>query len=114
MFKSDSKVFLFTTPCDMRCSFDRLSAHVRSTAKVDPLRGDLFVFLSRSKDRVKILFWEKDGFWLCYKRIEAGTFRVAFQDGYEEITGVDLELFLSGMDMERIKFRKSAENEYFS
>lgn len=114
MFRKDAPVYLFTTPCDMRCSFDRLSCFVKERASVDPLKGGLFVFLSRSKDRVKILFWEKDGFWLCYKRIEAGSFRVTFEDGYEKITGVDLALFLKGMELERIKFRKSAEKEFFS
>lgn len=110
----EDRVFLFTQPCDMRCSFDRLSEYVKLKSGASTLRGDYFVFLSRGRDRVKILHWEKDGYWLHYKRLEAGTFKVIFQEGHELITGVDLELLLSGMELTRIKLRKSAENGCFS
>ena len=114
MFRSEAKIYLFPTPCDMQCSFHRLSGYVKKCARVDPLRGGLFMFLSRSKDRVKVLFWKDDGFWLCYERNEAGAFRVSFKEGFEEITGVDLALLLSGMDLERIKFGKICRKGVFS
>ena len=108
------RVYLFLQPCDMRCSFDRLSQYVHASTGANTLRGDYFVFLSRGRDRVKILHWEKDGYWLHYKRLEAGTFKIIFQQGHEVITGVDLQLLLSGMELTRIKLRKSAENGCFS
>ena len=116
MFKANegASVYVFRQPCDMRCGFDRLSEYVKAQTKVNPLRGDYFVFLSKSKDRVKILMWEKDGFWLFYKRLEAGTFKVSFCEGYEVITEVDLKALLQGMELERIKLRKSAESGCFS
>jgi len=116
MFRAgkEARVYLFTQACDMRCSFDRLTEYVNVRTGANMLIGDYFVFLSRSKDRVKILHWEKDGYWLHYKRLEAGTFKVIFQDGHEIISGIDLGLLLSGMELARIKLRKSAENIFFS
>ena len=116
MFQANEEaaVYIFTQACDMRCGFDRLSEYVKLQSGVNPLKGGYFIFLSRSKDRVKILYWERDGYWLCYKRLEAGTFKVEFKDGYEEVSGVDLKLLLEGMDLSRIKLRKSAEKGCFS
>lgn len=116
MFKAskEARVYLFTQACDMRCSFDRLTGFVKARTGANTLRGEYFVFLSRSKDRVKILHWEQDGYWLHYKRLEAGTFKVLFQEGHEVIAGVDLALLLSGMELSRIKLRKSAEKGFFS
>ena len=110
----EASVYVFRKPCDMRCGFDRLSEYVKAQTQVNPLKGDYFVFLSRSKDRVKILMWERDGFWLFYKRLEAGTFKVSFCEGYEVITEVDLKALLQGMELERIKLRKSTESGCFS
>ena len=86
-------IYVFRQPCDMRCGFDRLSEYVKAQTKVDPLRGDYFVFLSKGKDRVKILMWDRDRFWLFYNRLETGTFKVSFCEGYEVITGVDPHRF---------------------
>lgn len=103
---ADIKVFIYSAPTDMRRSFDRLSEMVRSYA--NPLCGDLFVFVSRRKDKVKLLYWDGDGYAVWYKRLESGTFKFEFNSatGKEEISGVDLQLFLSGMEFKRIKFRK--------
>lgn len=103
------KVYLYSGRADMRWSFDRLRALAKEQAKRDPLSGGLYVFLSRSRDRVKILYWERDGFCVWMKRLEAGVFRVQEQPGYEEITGVDLEELLRGVEFSRIKLRKEVE-----
>ena len=69
------RVFLCTRPTDMRKSFDGLSGLVQEFLGQDPLSGHLFLFLNRRRDRVKILFWERDGLVIWYKRLEVGSFQ---------------------------------------
>ena len=113
-FRKDIEIYLFTSPTDMRRSFDRLAEMVREFIKVNPLSGGVFVFCSRRRDKVKILYWEEDGFALWYKRLEEGTFKIKDEDGYENITVVDLKLLLQGMDLSRIKFRKKSKEDIFT
>ena len=68
------RVFVARGATDLRRSFDRLSAQVQEVLRQDPLSGHVFVFFNRQRNRVKMLVWERDGFWLLYKRLEAGTF----------------------------------------
>ena len=67
-------IYLYRAPCDMRKSFDGLCGIIRSQLKGDPLSGSLFVFCNRRRNMVKILYWERDGFVIFYKRLEQGTF----------------------------------------
>jgi transposase len=69
------QVWVATAPVDMRRSFDRLAEHVRTFLGHDPLSGHLFVFRNRSGERLKILWWDRNGLVLYYKRIERGTFQ---------------------------------------
>ena len=71
------RVYLCLTPCDMRKSFDSLHALVREHLELDAFAGHLFVFASRRKDRVKILYWDRDGFAVWSKRLEEGTYASA-------------------------------------
>jgi transposase len=71
----DVQVWLATQPVDMRKSFDSLAEVVRSFLGRDPLSGHLFVFRNRSSQRVKILWWDRDGLAIYYKRLERGEFR---------------------------------------
>jgi transposase len=116
MIKLDDRtsVFLFTQATDMRKGFDRLAELVREKLKRSALEGGLFVFFSRKRDRVKVLSWDRDGYVVFYKRLEAGVFRVEERDGVEEVTGVDLKLLFQGMDLSRIKLRKAAQNGVFT
>jgi transposase len=69
------QVWLATTPVDMRKSFDSLAEVVRSFLGHDPLSGNLFVFRNRGGHRVKILWWDRDGLAIYYKRLERGEFQ---------------------------------------
>lgn len=97
------RVYLCLTPCDMRKSFDSLQALVRDHLELDPFAGHLFVFSSRRRDRVKVLYWDRDGFALWSKRLEEGTyaFPAGESDGpvRREITTQELAALLSGIDL---------------
>jgi len=73
------RVYLCTTPCDMRRSFDGLHALVTSVMQLDAFAGHLFVFSNRRRDRVKILSWDHDGFVVWAKRLDRG--QVFFHSG---------------------------------
>jgi transposase len=104
------RVYLCLQPCDMRRSFDGLHALVREHLELDAFAGHLFVFASRRRDRIKILYWDRDGFALWSKRLEEGTYAVPFDDGgaerRREITAQELAAVLSGIDLERAVRRK--------
>jgi transposase len=100
------RIWLATRPTDLRKSFDSLAEVVRQQLRGDPLSGQLFVFRNKRADRIKLLYWDEDGFVLIYKRLEAGTFRFppAAHDGVE-IRAADLQLLLDGIDLESVKRR---------
>ena len=103
------RVYLCLAPCDMRKSFDGLAGLVRSLA-LDPLSGHLFVFGGRRRDRVKILYWDRDGYALWSKRLEEGTYALPFgeegADKQREIGAQELSALLSGIDLSRATRRK--------
>ena len=103
------RVYLCLTACDMRKGFDSLAALVRSQMELDPLGGHLYVFWSRRKDRVKILYWDRDGFAVWAKRLEEGTYALPFSESGEvrrEITAQQLAALLTGIDLNQAKQRK--------
>jgi transposase len=103
------RVYLCLTPCDMRKSFDGLHAVVREYLELEAFAGHLFVFLGKRRDRVKILYWDGDGFAVWAKRLEAGTYAVAWGEKVErrrEITGPELAALLSGIDLSTAARRK--------
>lgn len=100
------KIYLSTSPADMRKGFDTLAALVKDFLGYDPLSGHMFLFVSRGKDRLKILYWDSDGFALWYKRLEEGTFRLprASSDGASvELKASELAMLLEGIDLRSIK-----------
>ena len=102
---SKTRVFLCLAHTDMRKSFDKLAALVAEVMKCDPLSKDLFVFRNRAEDRIKILFWDRSGFCLFYKRLEKGRFSfptVASADGVE-IDHAELLLILEGIELDGAK-----------
>ena len=103
------RVYLATSPCDMRRSFDGLHALVNAVMQLDAFAGHLFVFANRRRDRVKILYWDRDGFAVWAKRLEEGTYAMPFGEQNEprcEITAQELGALLSGIDLSVAKRRK--------
>ena len=107
------KVYLCTTPADMRRGFDGLSGMAETLMQKDPLSGHLFVFRNRNRDKLKILYWDQDGLAIWYKRLEQGTFQFPTdgkpKDEIEngvQITSGELSLLLGGIDLRSAKKRK--------
>jgi transposase len=100
------RIYLAVEPADMRKGFDALAALVRDHLGHDPLGGGLFLFLSRRRDRLKILYWDRDGYALWYKRLEEGTFRIPIRR--QETQGIELKpselaMLLEGIDLGSIR-----------
>jgi len=103
------RVYLCLTACDMRKSFDGLHALVREHLQLDVFARHLFVFASRNRDRIKILYWDRDGLAVRSKRLEEGTYAMPFSDSGEvrrEITAQELGALLSGIDLSQATRRK--------
>jgi transposase len=103
------RVYLATSPCDMRRSFDGLHALVHAVLQLDAFAGHLFVFGNKRRDRVKILYWDRDGFAVWAKRLEQGTYAMPFPEAGEvrrEITAQELGALLSGIDLSQAQRRK--------
>jgi transposase len=96
------QVWLATAPVDMRKSFDTLAEHVRVFLGHDPLCGSMFVFRSRSAERLKVLWWDKEGLAIYYKRLERGTFQFPAGDAKSvAISSAELMRLLAGMELHR-------------
>ena len=94
---SGVRIWLANQPVDMRRSFDALAEHVRTILAGDPTSGHLFVFRNRTSQRVKILWWDQDGYALYYKRLERGTFQFPVAGGKSVAIGSEqLKRLLSG------------------
>jgi len=100
------RFFLFSQAVDMRKGFDGLSGLAQQQMGRDATSGDVYIFLGKRLDRMKLLVWEPSGFILYYKRLEAGTFRLPkAQDQSINLTYSELSLLLEGLEVE-IKHRR--------
>jgi transposase len=111
MFSLTSSFFyyLYSQPTDMRKSFDGLSGIVQGQLDRNPTSGEVFIFVNRRKNKVKLLRWEQGGFILYYKRLEAGTFELpAFtEDAVScQMSWPTLMLMIEGISVEKSKQRK--------
>jgi len=98
-----SRIFLAAEPVDLRRGHDGLTSLVRARFKMDPLDGHLFVFVGRRVDRVKVLFWDRGGFVIYYKRLARGRFQMpAVAVGADRIVldSTELAMLLGGFDLE--------------
>ena len=95
------QAYLYLEPVDMRKSIDGLAILVESELALSPMTEALFVFCNRGRDKIKILYWERNGFVLWYKRLEKQRFRWPRQSdfSYEQRDGRDLNYLLDGFDI---------------
>ena len=104
-FSSRYRYFIYKSDCDMRKGFDGLSGLVESHFNLNPLCGDVFLFFNRPRNRVKILLWQGDGFLICHKRLEKGTFELPIGSLSDEITAQQVQFILEGIHLSSIKHR---------
>jgi transposase len=111
---SRMRLWLCVEPIDMRLGFDRLADLAAAVTGQDPLSGHLFVFRGRRGDRLKVLYWDRDGYALWYKRLEEGTFRlpkVAEGVGSVELRASELAMLLEGIDLSSVRRVKRYEKK---
>lgn len=103
------RVFLCVPPTDMRKSFDGLTGLVQSVFQQNVLDGHLFLFVNRRRDKLKLLYWDRDGLALWAKRLEAGTFELpapAADAVQQELDATDLSLLLHGIELGSARRRR--------
>lgn len=108
-FSSRCRYFVFEQPTDMRKSFNGLSGIVRQHQQCELLSGDVFIFINRRCDRIKLLMWDTTGFALYYKRLEQGTFEKPVFSAHSEVSNMawsDLVMLLEGIEIKQVKRRK--------
>ena len=109
---STTRVYLYVNDVDMRRSFDGLMAIVQSEFAKDIRLGDYFMFVNKRRDRVKILWWDRDGLAIFMKRLESGTVQKPRVDANTKSMVIDhaqLSMLLTGIDVTNIKRRKRYE-----
>lgn len=107
-FGGTTRIYFYQGATDMRRSFDRLAAMAREQLGQNPESGALFVFCNRRRDRVKILYWDGDGYALWYKRLEQGTFVPPCQS---TLCSVQLRVLLEGVVIRgyRKRYRRNTQ-----
>lgn len=106
---SHLQFYLYVHPTDMRKSFDGLCGLVISQLGENPTCGAVYLFLNRRRDRIKLLVWDRNGFWILYKRLEQGRFQMPrFSPGSREIRlpYEDIVMLLEGIDLTSVTRRK--------
>ncbi len=104
----NSRIYLYAKNVDMRKSFDGLHGIIQTEFQRDVRFGDLFLFLNRRRNRVKLMYWDRDGLAIWMKRLERGTFQRPQQPtgaNHVEMDATDLTLLLSGIELTTVKRR---------
>jgi transposase len=108
------RIWLCTGPSDMRRGFDRLAEQAQQMTRQDPRAGHLFLFRSRGGDRLKALYFDRDGYALWYKRLEEGTFKLpklAADQASVELKASELAMLLDGIDLASVRRVKRYRRE---
>jgi Transposase and inactivated derivatives len=102
-----SRYFFYRPETDMRKGFDGLSGIVRNALRKDPLGGDIFIFVNRRRNQVKLLLFEGDGFSIYHKRLERGTYEIpAVAEDHVVLRHEQLQFILQGVCLSSVRHRK--------
>lgn len=107
------KVLMHIPPIDMRKSINGLSIVVVEVLKENPTSGQLFVFRNKTSNKIKLLYWERDGFWLFYKRLEKSRFKFPKIGEQMQMTLTQLRWLLDGLDINKIEERRGLNYQYY-
>jgi transposase len=109
-FSSSRRIFLARSATDMRRGIDTLASMVLGELGGDPRSGDCFVFVGRDRRRLKVLVWDEGGYWLCARRLDAGTFAMPSCDDPSAtqitLSAARMHLLLAGIDVRAARYRK--------
>lgn len=114
---SENKFHLYIEPTDMRKSFDGLSGIIRNLLDTDPCNGDVFIFINKRHDKIKLLHWQGISFTLYYKRLEKGTFEIPsynIASGSISLTYTQLVMIIDGLSIKNIEKRKSYNPNFWA
>ena len=101
---TDVTIYMAVQPVNMRKSFDGLAVLVQEVLKQNPLSCHMFVFRNKAADKIKILFWDRNGLTIYYKRLERGRFKFPKLNKTSiTLTQQELELLLDGIDISKLK-----------
>jgi len=106
---SSFNYYLYNGPTDMRMSFNGLSGLIQSRMSRNPLSGEVFIFINKRRDHMKLLHWEYGGFILYYKRLESGTFELPVHRSGETALPLfwpQLMMMIEGISLQHVKTRK--------
>lgn len=110
---ADHTFHLFNQPTDMRKSFDALSGLIRNHLDSNPLNGEVFIFINKCRDKIKLLHWQGSGFLLYYKRLEQGTFEIPRYDasiGSISLNYAQMVMIMDGLSIKNLQQRKRYEH----
>lgn len=110
-FAGNTRYFLYHKPTDMRKSFNGLCGIVRNELKQNPVSGEVYLFINRRRTMIKLLVWDRNGFWLFAKRLEQGTFQRPLDSDSPSGIAIDYETLV--MLLEGIDYRKSVRRKRF-
>jgi transposase len=106
---SSLRIFICTTPTSMHAGIDRLAGLAQETFDQNPMSGHLFIFINRDRNRIKILYWDVDGFCVWYKRLEVGVYQLPVANPGEhgvELSSRQLNRLLGGFDLKNGRRRR--------
>ena len=106
---SSNRFHLYNQPTDMRKSFNGLSGIVRNELGSNPCNGDVFIFINRTRNKIKLLHWQSIGFTLYYKRLEKGTFEPLQYDesaGSITLSYIQIVMLVDGLSIKNIQKRR--------
>lgn len=112
---SSLKFHLYSQPTDMRKSFDSLSGLIENELGQSPVNGDVYVFINRSRNKIKLLHWAGSSFVLYYKRLESGTFehpRYDIKSGSYSLSYSQIVMLIDGISIKNLKIKKHFDGLY--